>query len=107
MNSAGAQWGCSWGLEVPLVFASGDFSETPTLKRSNAFEIVAEECLAVREGVGLIDISGFSRYEITGPAAEAWLSQLMAGRLPEPRRARLAPMLAPSGRLKGDLTVFN
>ena len=107
MNSAGAQWGCSWGLEVPLVFASGDFSETPTLKRSNAFGIVAEECLAVREGVGLIDISGFSRYEITGPAAEAWLSQLMAGRLPEPRRARLAPMLAPSGRLKGDLTVFN
>ena len=107
MNSAGAQWGCSWGLEVPLVFASGDFSETPTLKRSNAFEIVAEECLAVREGVGLIDISGFSRYEITGPATEAWLSQLMAGRLPKPGRARLAPMLAPSGRLKGDLTVFN
>ena len=107
MDNAGAQWGCSWGLEVPLVFASGDFSETPTLKRSNAFEIVAEECLAVREGVGLIDISGFSRYEITGPATEAWLSQLMAGRLPKPGRARLAPMLAPSGRLKGDLTVFN
>ena len=107
MDNAGAQWGCSWGLEVPLVFASGDFSETPTLKRSNAFEFVAEECLAVREGVGLIDISGFSRYEITGPATEAWLSQLMAGRLPKPGRARLAPMLAPSGRLKGDLTVFN
>ena len=107
MDNAGAQWGCSWGLEVPLVFASGDFSETPTLKRSNAFEIVAEECLAVREGVGLIDISGFSRYEVTGPTTEAWLSQLMAGRLPKPGRARLAPMLAPSGRLKGDLTVFN
>lgn len=107
MNTAGAQWGCSWGLEVPLVFASGDFSETPTLKRSNAFAIVAQECQAVREGVGLLDISGFSRYEVSGPDAKNWLCRLMAGRLPTAGRARLAPMLAPSGRLKGDLTVLN
>jgi dimethylglycine dehydrogenase len=107
MDTAGAQWGCSWGLEVPLVFASGDFSETPTLKRSNAFAIVAQECQAVREGVGLIDISGLSRYEVSGPGAKDWLRRLMAGRLPAAGRARLAPMLAPSGRLKGDLTVLN
>ena len=107
MDTAGAQWGCSWGLEVPLVFASGDFSETPTLKRSNAFAIVAQECQAVRESVGLIDISGFSRYEVSGPGAKDWLRRLMAGRLPAAGRARLAPMLAPSGRLKGDLTVLN
>ncbi|MBT7516471.1 MAG: FAD-dependent oxidoreductase, partial [Acidiferrobacteraceae bacterium] len=107
MNTAGAQWGCSWGLEVPLVFASGDFSETPTLKRSNAFALVAQECQAVREGVGLLDISGFSRFEVNGPGAKDWLRRLMASRLPAAGRARLAPMLAPSGRLKGDLTVFN
>ena len=107
MNTAGAQWGCSWGLEVPLVFASGDFLETPTLKRSNAFAIVAQECQAVREGVGLLDISGFSRFEVSGPGAKDWLRRLMAGRLPAAGRARLAPMLAPSGRLKGDLTVLN
>jgi dimethylglycine dehydrogenase len=107
MNTAGAQWGCSWGLEVPLVFASGDFLETPTLKRSNAFAIVAQECQAVREGVGLLDISGFSRYEVSGPGAKDWLRRLTAGRLPAAGRARLAPMLAPSGRLKGDLTVLN
>jgi len=35
------------------------------------------------------------------------LRRLMAGRLPAAGRARLAPMLAPSGRLKGDLTVLN
>jgi dimethylglycine dehydrogenase len=32
---------------------------------------------------------------------------MMACRLPGPGRARLAPMLAPSGKLKGDLTLFN
>ncbi|MEQ9240865.1 GcvT family protein [Roseovarius indicus] len=108
MTAAGARWGASWGLELPLYFApSEDFEEKPTLKRSNAFPIVAEECKAVRETAGLLDISGFSRFEVTGPGAEAWLDHLLASKLPAPGRAKLAPMLAPDGRLKGDLTVFN
>ncbi len=107
MTAAGCQWGNSWGLEVPLVFGPEGFKETPTLKRSNAFAIVAEECKAVRKKVGLLDITGFSRYEITGAGAEAWLDRMMASRLPKPGHARLAPMLSPEGKLKGDLTVFN
>ncbi len=107
MDAAGARWGVSWGLEVPLLFGSEGFSETPTLKRSNAFPIVAEECRAVREAVGLLDITGFSRYAVSGADAETWLDYVLAGKLPTPGRARLAPMLAPSGRLQGDLTVLN
>ncbi|MGR3513401.1 MAG: GcvT family protein [Paracoccaceae bacterium] len=107
MTEAGCKWGVSWDLEVPLYFAPKGFEETPTLKRSNAFDIVAEECKAIREGVGLLDITGFSRYEITGPNAEAWLDTLLATKLPGPGRARLAVMLAPNGRLKGDLTLLN
>ncbi|KZY48470.1 glycine cleavage system protein T [Roseovarius sp. HI0049] len=108
MTAAGARWGASWGLELPLYFAPSEgFEEKPTLKRSNAFPIVAEECKAVRETAGLLDISGFSRFEITGPGAEAWLDHLLACKLPAPGRAKLAPMLAPDGRLKGDLTLFN
>ncbi|HUL09091.1 MAG TPA: FAD-dependent oxidoreductase, partial [Candidatus Acidoferrum sp.] len=64
MTAAGARWGCSWGLEVPLYFAPRDFVETPSLKRSEAHDIVAAECRAVRDAVGLLDISGFSRYEV-------------------------------------------
>ena len=107
MTAAGCKWGNSWDLEVPLYFAPDGFEETPTLKRSNAFEIVAEECKAIREGVGLLDITGFSRYEVSGPNATAWLDKMMASKLPGPGRARLAPMLSPEGRLKGDLTVLN
>ncbi len=108
MSAAGCRWGASWGLEVPLYFApSADFAETPTLKRSNAHDIVAAECKAVREAVGLLDISGFSRFEVSGPGAEAWLNRILASKLPKPGRAKLAPMLSPEGKLKGDLTVFN
>ena len=107
MSAAGCLWGNTWGLETPLLFAPPGFEEVPTLKRSNAFPIVAEECRAVREGVGLIDISGFSRFEVSGAGARAWLDRVMASRLPAPGRARLAPMLASDGRLKGDLTLLD
>lgn len=107
MTQAGCKWGQSWDLEVPLYFAPEGFEETPTLKRSNAFEIVGEECRVIREGVGLLDISGFSRFEVSGENAEAWLNTIMASKLPAAGRARLAPMLGHDGRLKGDLTVLN
>ena len=92
MTAAGALWGTSWDLEVPLYFAPQGFTETPSLKRSNAFDIV-EECHAVRRDVGLLDITGFSRFEVTGPNAEAWLARVLAGRMPKPGKAA-APMLS-------------
>ncbi|WP_050929874.1 GcvT family protein [Aestuariivita boseongensis] len=108
MTAAGARWGVSWDMEVPLYFApSPEFTENPTLKRSNAHDIVAAECKATREAVGLLDISAFSRYEVSGPNAEAWLNKMLASKLPAPGRAKLAPMLGHTGRLKGDLTVMN
>ena len=107
MTQAGCQWGNSWDLEVPLYFASKEFQENPSLKRSNAFPIVGDECKAVRTGVGLLDITGFSRFEVSGLNAEAWLNNIIASKLPKPGRAGLAPMLSEEGKLKGDLTIFN
>lgn len=107
MTAAGARWGNSWGLEVPLYFAPEGFEETPSLKRSNADEFVAREAKAVRETVGLLDTSAFSRYEVSGPDAEKWLDHIVACKLPKAGRARLAPMLGENGKLKGDLTVLN
>jgi len=107
MTQAGCKWGQSWDLEVPLYFAPKGFEETPTLKRSNAFDIVGQECRTVREGVGLLDITGFSRYEVSGPNAARWLDRIMASKLPGPGRARLAPMLSETGKMQGDLTVLN
>ncbi len=107
MTEAGAQWGESWGLEVPIYFAEKGFEEIPSLRRSNAHDIVGEECRQVRSGVGILDITGFSRYEVSGPNAAAWLDRVMAGRLPNSGRIRLSPMLGHNGRLKGDLTVLN
>ena len=107
MSDAGCQWGISWDLEVPLYFAEKGFQETPSLKRSNAFSIVSKECLSVRDHVGLLDISGFSRFEVSGPNTEQWLNKIFASKLPKSGKSALAPMLSQTGRLKGDLSVFN
>lgn len=107
LTAEGAQFGVSWGLEVPRYFTADrpGFVETPTLRRSNAFDIVGAEVRGCREGVGLLDITSFAKYEVSGPGARDYLDRLLACRIPGPGRVRLAPMLAPSGRLVGDLTV--
>lgn len=107
MTAAGCRWGARWGLEQPLYFAPDGFEEVPTLRRSNAFGLIGAEARAAREAAALLDITAFSRYEVTGPDAGAWLDRMFACRLPGPGRAALAPMLGESGKLKGDLTLLN
>ncbi|MEX1047038.1 MAG: FAD-dependent oxidoreductase [Actinomycetota bacterium] len=105
-RDAGGQFTVNWGLEVPLYFAPApDFEENWTLGRSNAEPIVAKEVEAVRSAAGAYEIAQYARYEVTGPGAEAWLDHLLASRIPEAGRIRLAPMLGPAGRLMGDLSV--
>ncbi|MBC8411477.1 MAG: FAD-dependent oxidoreductase [Rhodobacteraceae bacterium] len=107
MTDAGAVWGSLWGLELPLYFAPKDFKEPGTMKRPDSFKYVEEECNAVQETCGLLDISGFSRYKVSGDKAGMWLNKLLACKLPKPGKIKLAPMLGHDGRLKGDLTCFN
>lgn len=107
-QAAGAVFGVSYGQETPLWFAPAGISavETPTFRRSNAFGPTGEECRAVRERAGVFETSGYAKYDVAGPGAADWLNHLLACRLPKVGRAGLAPMLAPSGKLMGDLVVM-
>ena len=102
-----AVFGQGYGMEAVNYFA-GDGEptfETPSFRRSNAFDRVGEECRAVRTAVGVNEIHNFGKYEVEGPGAEAWLDTIMAGRVPRQGRISLTPMLSPRGRLIGDFTV--
>ncbi|WP_299748778.1 FAD-dependent oxidoreductase [uncultured Tateyamaria sp.] len=103
----GAVWGQQYGLEVPNYFARGDepAHETPSFRRSDAFAATAREVAAVRNGVGINEVHNFGKYLITGPRARAWLDRIMAGRVPQPGRVSLTPMLSPKGKLIGDFTM--
>jgi len=102
-----AVFGSGYGLEHVNYFAlPGDEKyETPSFRRSNAHTAVGEECRAVRTAVGINEIHNFGKYEITGPGAEDWLNHLLANRMPAVGKIALSPMLNPSGKLIGDLTI--
>jgi len=106
-DAMGAVWGQQYGLEVPNYFATPGEPryETPSFRRSNAFEATAREVKNVREAVGINEIHNFGKYSITGAKARDWLDRIMAGRVPAQGRISLTPMLAPSGRLIGDFTI--
>ncbi len=106
-DNMGAVWGQQFGLEVVNYFTEGDEPrfETPSFRRSNAFEATAREVRAVREAVGINEVHNFGKYLVTGAGARAWLDRIMAGRIPKPGRLSLTPMLSPKGRLIGDFTV--
>ncbi|MGV6840120.1 MAG: GcvT family protein [Planktomarina sp.] len=107
LDDLGAVWGAQYGLEVPNYYAQGDEPryETPSFRRSNAWEATKREVMAVRNGVGINETHNFSKFMVTGPNARDWLDRIMAGRIPAPGRLALNPMLAPSGRIIGDFTV--
>ena len=102
-----AVWGAQYGLEVPNYYAlpGEPLYETPTFKRSNAWEATRQEVMAVRNGVGINEVQNFGKYAVSGLNARAWLDCIMAGLIPKPGRLSLTPMLAHSGKIIGDFTV--
>jgi dimethylglycine dehydrogenase len=107
LRERGAVFGASFGLEYPLWFApEGTVArEEVTFRRSNAHAVVAAESATVRNAVGLLETSGYAKYEISGAKAETFLGHVLAGKLPETGRIALSPMLNPGGKLIGDFTV--
>ncbi len=79
--------------------------EDVTFRRSNAWSQVAGEVAAVRERVGMTEISNYAKYRVTGPGGEAWLSSLLTTRMPAVGRITLTAMLNDAGRIVGEFTV--
>lgn len=106
-KNAGARFNDAWGLETALWYAPEGETDQFSWYRSNDFDHVAAEVKAVRESVGLIEISGFANYTITGSGAQDWLDTILACKIPDEGRMTLAPMLKKDGRVIGDFTLAN
>ncbi|MDP2086980.1 MAG: FAD-dependent oxidoreductase [Gemmobacter sp.] len=107
-KAMGAVFGLNYGWEHPLWFAERDEprEETIGFERQNWWAPVGREARALRDRAGIIDISNFARYRVTGPGARAWLDALLANRIPDqPGRSCLAPLIGKRGGIAGDFTV--
>ena len=97
-----------YGHERPRWFEpqSTEPKDIYSFRRSGLHEIIAEEVRAVQNHAGLMDISAFSKIEVSGNDSNRLLSRLIPNRLPEPGRMRLTHLLNNSGRIELEATVF-
>ena len=108
---AGAVMGAYGGWERANWFAKpgDDTSEaaTQTWEREGPWAArVAEECAAVRDGCGVLAISGFTRLMVEGPGARDFVDGLVAGRLPREGRIGLAYFPDERGRIVTEMSVM-
>ena len=105
LASRGAVFAETFGWERPKWFAPPGVEESYGHRRMNCFDTVGEECKAVRERVGVIDVSAFSKFDVSGPDAEVFLDRILANRVPRRGRVTLAHALTELGGIESEFTV--
>ena len=106
LKDQGAIYIDAFGWERPKWFAETGMQEKYSYKRSNAFPYVQKECEAVYNSVGVLDLSTFTKCEISGEGSEAFLNRLCANRIPKKDGSIvLTHMLNAKGRIQSELTI--
>jgi len=106
MLERGAVMGVAHGWERPNGFSDqeGDAAEL-SFTRPNWFKYVRRECRTASEAVAMADLSVFSKFRVTGPGTEGFLSALGANKPPKPGRIGLTHALTPAGGVLSEFTV--
>lgn len=107
LAAEGADFGVVNGWErVDYIKPSADFPETYGFRFNEVHAVVAQEVAAVQFSVGLCEVNGFNRFEITGADAAAFLDRMTCSRLPKSDgRVGLCYLLNHQGMLKSEATV--
>ena len=106
LAARGAQFSQIFGWERARWYDTSGKGEEFSFKRSNWFKPVAEECKAVRERVGLMDLSTFSKFEVSGADAYAYLQRICSNKIPSKDGGiMLGHLLNDAGVVESEITV--
>ena len=134
MKSLGAVFGHVYGWERPNWFVPRDYElpagevgsgdvllahntspalqdgrivERYSFRRSNYFPFVGQECRHVQEKAGLLDMSAFAKFSVSGAGAAQWLETLVCNRIPKAiGRVGLCHMLSLGGGVRAEFTIY-
>lgn len=102
----GAIFGESMGWERPKWFDKDGIGEELSFTRNSSFETVAKECHAVREGVGIFDLTSFTKIEASGHHAHEFLNRVLANNVPtKVGGLALCHLLNDNGVIEAEMTV--
>jgi dimethylglycine dehydrogenase len=108
LSQMGAVWGQRYGWERANWFAPKGVERKDkwSFRRTNYFEHVGNECRRMRERVGVIDLTPFTKHEVRGPGAEAWLDSFVANKVPVKQgRIALCHALTKRGGIRSEFTI--
>ncbi len=110
LKQRGAQFGAYNGWERANWFAKdGDDTSkqsTQTWGREGPWQKrIREECHAVRDAAGVLDLPGFSRFDLKGPGAARWLRQQITGIVPRIGRIGLGYFTDKRGRIITEMSL--
>ena len=108
LKSARGVYGALRGWERPMWFAPEGVEaiDKPSFHRPNWFTHVGDECRKVAATAGVLDLTSFAKYKVSGAGAERWLNRLLAKPVPaRVGRVGLRLLLSHGGGVIGDLTV--
>ncbi|WP_323769571.1 FAD-dependent oxidoreductase [Antarctobacter sp.] len=107
LKSKGAVHEEVYGFERPRFFAKGIAQKDHySFNRTPVDDVVAAEVKAVREAVGIMDVTAFTKVRVEGPDAYALLDRLTANRMPQKVGSiTLTHMLNRAGRIELETTI--
>ena len=110
-KALGAQFGHVNGWERPNYYGPLDADENfdhdaRSFRRGGWWKHAVEEAKAIREGVGLIDATAFSKHVLHGPGAAAFLDWFTTNKLPKVGRINLTYALTAKGTTRTEYTIM-
>jgi len=109
LNNEGALWGVVNGWERALCFKpedQPDFKDEHSFRFTATKDVVATEVKAMCDNVGVMEVSGFNRYEISGEGATEFLDRLVCSRIPKKiGKVSLTYLLNEHGHVLGEATI--
>ena len=110
LKARGAQFGCVNGFERPNYFGPVDAPEgfdhdARSFRRGGWWQYAVDEAKAIREGVGMIDATAFTKHLVRGPGATAFLDWFTCNRLPKVGRINLTYALTETGTTRTEYTI--
>ena len=109
LDAEGALWGVVNGWERVLCFKPEDqpsFVEKHSFRFTDTQKIIAKEVASLTNNVGVMEVSGFNRYEIKGPGTTAFLDSMICGKLPKSiGKVNLSYLLNEQGHVLSEATI--
>ena len=110
LKDLNAEFGVVNGWERAMFYPPAGYKDEPGFRFGPREEIIKAEVENLQQNVGMMEVSGFTRFAITSKtpnAAHDALDKMIAGRMPKQGKVSLSYLLTEKGNVLSEATIAN